>query len=194
MKYWQVGVVLVVAYLSVSCTTAINDYESEPGSFSLESYFDGPVVAWGMIQDYSKKVNRRFCVELDGQWQQSLDENGTSIIKGRLNEWFYFDDGEVSQRIWNLTKTSRNTYQGSANDVVGDASGRIAGFAFQWQYNLQVNIDGTEYSFFLDDWMYQLDEYRVFNRTSMRKFGFEVAEITLFFDKEPLRSCNKQGD
>jgi hypothetical protein len=38
--------------------------------------------------------------------------------------------------------------------------------------------------------MYQIDEYRVFNRTKMKKFGVTVAEITLFFDKElPVKSC-----
>jgi hypothetical protein len=38
--------------------------------------------------------------------------------------------------------------------------------------------------------MYQLDEHRVINKTSMRKFGVKVAEITLFFDKETqVKTC-----
>jgi hypothetical protein len=38
--------------------------------------------------------------------------------------------------------------------------------------------------------MYQLDEYRVMNKTSMSKLGVEVASITLFFDKEPpVKNC-----
>ena len=32
--------------------------------------------------------------------------------------------------------------------------------------------------------MYQLDESRVMNKTSMSKLGVKVAEITLFFDKQ----------
>jgi hypothetical protein len=35
----------------------------------------------------------------------------------------------------------------------------------------------------MDDWMFQLDESRVMNKTSMSKFGVKVAEVTLFFDK-----------
>ena len=31
--------------------------------------------------------------------------------------------------------------------------------------------------------MYQLDEMRVMNKTTMHKLGIKVAEITLFFDK-----------
>ena len=39
--------------------------------------------------------------------------------------------------------------------------------------------------------MYKLDEHRVINKTAMSKFGFKVAELTLFFDKTlPLKTCN----
>jgi len=38
--------------------------------------------------------------------------------------------------------------------------------------------------------MYQIDEYRVFNRTKMKKLGVTLAEITLFFDKQtPGKTC-----
>ena len=36
----------------------------------------------------------------------------------------------------------------------------------------------------MDDWMYQLDEFRVMNKTTMEKLGVKVAEVTLFFDKQ----------
>ena len=94
-----------------------------------------------------------------------------------------------SYRTWHLTKAG-DEYQGTAEDVTGTARGITQGFAFQWQYNLQLEIDGKAYEFFLDDWMYQVDQSRVFNRTSMKKFGIEVAELTLFFDKQqPVRGC-----
>ena len=42
----------------------------------------------------------------------------------------------------------------------------------------------------MDDWMFQLDENKVMNKTSMSKFGVKVAEVTLFFDKETTnQSC-----
>jgi hypothetical protein len=177
--------IITLFLMTTSCTTKITDYPKTNNNFILEQYFNGPVIAWGMIQDYSNEVTRRFCVEIEGSWRQ----NNNKWV-GELDEWFYFDDGEVSQRVWTLTKTKNNTYVGEAGDVTGQATGQTSGFAFQWQYTLQVEIDGNRYEFFLDDWMYQLDEHRVFNRTSMRKFGVEVAEITLFFDKQvPLRSC-----
>ncbi|WP_258872067.1 DUF3833 domain-containing protein [Thalassotalea euphylliae] len=162
------------------CGHHIKDYDTTQPKFELDTYFDGSVTAWGLVQDYTNKVTRRFCVEIEGSWQGN---------KGTLVETFYFNDGERSYRTWQLVKDGDN-YQGTAEDVTGTATGMTQGFAFQWQYHLQLAIDGTDYEFFLDDWMYQVDQSRVFNRTSMKKFGIEVAELTLFFDKQqPVRGC-----
>lgn len=165
---------LLVSILLISCSTDISTYKNKAPVFDIKQYFNGEMIAWGMIQDYSSKVTRRFCVELSANWQQE---------QGTLAETFYFDDGEISYRTWNLTKQGAGKYSGTAEDVVGVARGQQSGFAFQWQYTLSVPIDDTVYQFEMDDWMYQIDQYRVFNRTSMSKLGIKVAEITLFFDK-----------
>lgn len=168
-------------FLLSSCSTDIGHYEKTTPELDIKTYFTGKLTAWGMVQDYQNKVTRRFCVELEGTWQEN---------NGILAEKFYFQDGEVSYRNWQLTKLANGQYQGTAEDVIGTAAGQQHGFAFQWQYTLEVPIEDTTYEFFLDDWMYKVDDYRVFNRTSMKKFGIEVAQITLFFDKQqPIKPC-----
>lgn len=164
-----------------SCTTELNDYQRTSPTLDIKTYFTGSVTAWGMVQDYSNKVTRRFCVDIVGSWQGD---------KGVLAEKFYFNDGEVSTRNWQLTKLENGKYTGEAEDVVGVAKGQQQGFAFQWQYQLLVPVEDDIYQLALDDWMYQIDQYRVFNRTTMKKFGVTVAEITLFFDKKmPVADC-----
>jgi len=159
------------------CSTDIHQYSEVDSPFDIQTYFTGSVVAWGMVQNYSEKVSRRFCVEIQGSWQRN---------KGLLAETFYFDDGEVSYRNWQLTKA----YQGTAEDVIGTAKGQHASFAFHWQYSLRVPVDDEVYNLQLDDWMYQLDSNRVINKTKMKKFGITVADITLFFDKSsPDQRC-----
>jgi hypothetical protein len=101
-----------------------------------------------------------------------------------LAEKFYFDDGEISYRNWQLLKQQDGSYQGTAEDVIGIGIGKHQGFAFQFRYELALQIGEDNYQVSMDDWMYQLDESRVMNKTSMSKFGVKVAEITLFFDKE----------
>ena len=164
-----------------SCSADISDYKNTIPKFDIKTYFNGEFIAWGMVQDYTSKVTRRFCVELNGQWQNN---------QGKLEEVFYFHDGEVSYRTWLLTKLANDEYSGIAEDVVGVAKGKQTGHAFRWQYQLLVPIDDDSYSFYMDDWMYQLDDSRVMNKTTMSKLGVDVAQITLFFDKSlTKKSC-----
>lgn len=188
-KKTMTATVLACSLALSGCSTSVDEYKDAGPNFELDQYFNGEVVAWGMVQDYSDKVVRRFCVEMTGTWQDKDDQGN---INGVLDEMFYYADGEVDQRIWSLTKTPAGKYTGTAADVDGIASGSASGFGFQWQYTLNLALDGTDYQFFLDDWMYQLDDYRMMNRSYMKKFGVTVAEITIFFDKQqPLRSCEK---
>lgn len=166
--------IITCSFIS-SCSTALDDYQGVDKPFDIKQYFNGKVIAWGMVQDYSNKVSRRFCVEIEGTWQGN---------NGVLAEKFYFNDGEITYRNWQLSKKIDGSYEGLAEDVVGTAIGKHQGFAFQFQYELSLVVEDKTYQVSMDDWMYQLDEYRVMNKTSMSKLGVKVAEVTLFFDKQ----------
>jgi hypothetical protein len=174
-------VVISSLLLLTNCSSSLEDYENTGPEFKLSQYFDGKVTAWGIVQDYSKKLTRRFCVDIIGTWQGN---------NGQLHETFYYNDGEQQVRVWQLTKDQKGMITGSAGDVIGQASGNENGTAFNWKYTLRVPVDGSEYDLHVDDWMYKLDENRVMNRSYMSKFGVNVAEISIFFDKTtPLRGC-----
>jgi hypothetical protein len=111
---------------------------------------------------------------LIGQWQGN---------KGTLSEDFYYDDGETQRRVWLLTKNSDGSYSGTATDVTQDAFGYGQGFAFNWHYTLAIEVNGKSWQIDLNDWLYQLDDSRLINRTEMTKWGFKVGEITLVIEK-----------
>jgi len=174
-RYVTLFIVGLFTLLLTSCSVELQDYQSEQNTFDLQSYFQGDLTARGIIQDYRGKVTRRFCVELTGIWEDD---------EGELAETFYFDDGEVSHRHWQLTKQKDGTYQGVAEDVIGKAFGKHQGFAFQLRYTLALKVGEETYEVTMDDWMYQLDQYRVMNKTAIYKLGINVANVTLFFDKQ----------
>jgi hypothetical protein len=164
-----------------SCSTALDDYQAVDNPFDIQTYFDGNVIAWGMVQDYSNKVSRRFCVEIEGTWQGD---------DGVLAEKFYFNDGEITYRNWQLSKKADGSYEGQAEDVIGTGIGKHQGFAFHLQYQLSLVVGEDTHQVSMDDWMFQLDEHRVINKTSMSKLGVNVAEVTIFFDKQAqLKTC-----
>lgn len=172
---------LLMALMLSACSSSLEDYAQSTPSFKLQDYFNGKITAWGIVQDYSGKLTRRFCVDIVGSWQGN---------KGQLDETFYYADGEQQKRIWQLSVASDGTVTGTAEDVVGVASGRASGTAFNWKYTLTVPVDGSNYDFAIDDWMFMLDQQRLMNRSYMKKFGVTVAEISIFFDKTaPLRKC-----
>jgi hypothetical protein len=171
---------IAVCFLN-GCSADLSDYKEVDSPFDIKKYFTGDLVAWGMLQDYTEKVNRRFCVEINGNWTGN---------KGVLAEKFYFDDGEISYRNWQLTKNTDGSYEGQAEDVMGVANGKHQGFAFQFTYNLLIEVDNSTYEVVMDDWMYQIDKYRVMNKTSISKLGVTIANVSLFFDKESnVKTC-----
>lgn len=173
--------VLAAAAALSGCSATIEDYADTGPEFNLQEYFTGDVTAWGIVQDYSTKLTRRFCVDIIGTW------NGN---RGQLHETFYYNDGEEQIRIWELEVAPDGTVTGAAGDVVGTASGGPSGASFNWKYTLQVPIDDSVYDFAIDDWMFMMDDSRMMNRSYMSKLGIELAEISIFFDKTPpVRKC-----
>ena len=83
-----------------------------------------------------------------------------------------------------LIKLMNTTYDGTAEDVVGTAKGYSYGPAFKFEYVLLVPVKGKEIKITFDDWIFKQDEKIAINRATMKKFGFKVAELTVFFVKE----------
>lgn len=159
----------------------LEEHEYTRPEMKLETFFNGNLVAYGVVLDRSGNLLRRFSVDLVANWQ------GDS---GEIKEWFLFDDGEKSTRIWRLKKVADNQYQGEADDVIGTAEGSTSGSVLYWEYELEIDVDGTIYQVTLDDKMYLIDKDRLFNKTDMLKYGFKVGEIILYIEKESTKNTN----
>ena len=171
-KIW----LLACCFLLVSCgSVSVDDYAAEQPVLNLESYFSRPVQAWGMFQDRSGKVIKRFHVQIDSR------REGDKLI---LDERFVYSDGSTQRRVWTLIPDGQNRWRGTADDVVGEATGELAGNALRWRYQLNLPVDGTTYVVTFDDWMYLMDEDTLINRSFMSKFGVELGQVTLFFRRE----------
>lgn len=165
--------VAAVASLAGCATTDVAEYKAATPALDIASYFNGSIDGWGMVQDRSGKVLRRFTVRIDATWKGR---------EGTLDEHFVFDDGERQNRVWTLVKDG-DRYTGTAGDVVGTGHGVQQGNAFNLRYVLAVPAGGRVWNLDMDDWMWAVDERTVLNRTTMSKFGVRVGEVTLAFRK-----------
>lgn len=171
-------VLLATTPLIISCSQSLENYRSNSPKLDLRSFFQGSLSAHGIVQDYSGQVVRSFRAELVASW------NGN---QGILDEKFYFNDGEVQYRCWRLTKDG-DSYIGTAEDVQGEAKGRVEGNVLNWQYYLNVNTDSGVKTLYLDDWLYQIDNTTLINKTDMSIYGIDVAELTLSITKQPMKN------
>lgn len=147
--------------------------QAEP-RLDLRAYFNGVVDAWGVFTDRSGQVVKSFTVVMHCSW------NGE---EGVLDEDFVYSDSSTQKRIWRLSHQGEGRYTGRADDVVGQASGRTRGNAFNWAYTLALPVDGRVWHVQFDDWMYLMDERVMLNKASMSKFGIFLGEVTLSFTK-----------
>ena len=86
-----IGAHLFAALVLGGCGATLqpSDYAAEQPKLDLKSYFNGTVDAWGMFQDRSGKVIKRFTVVMDCQWQGDT---------GTLDEHFTYSDGTKQRR------------------------------------------------------------------------------------------------
>ena len=60
----------LIALLTTSCTSVrLSDYADQKPHFDMQEYFNGRVVAYGIVQDRSGKVIRRMTVDMQCSWQ-----------------------------------------------------------------------------------------------------------------------------
>lgn len=173
--YLVVLVICSVLALGGCAGHNLKDYQGTTPVLDLEAYFTGPLKAWGMVQDRSGKVIRRFDVVLEGKW-----ENGVGV----LDEYFDYYDGEKQRRIWTITKVAENQYTGTASDILDTAVGETVGSAMRWKYKMDLPVGDTTYRITFDDWLYQMNDGIVINRSYLKKFGITVAELTLVMQKQ----------
>lgn len=170
----------LIASISAAVLTAcgsvdVDHYAREKPELELSSFFNGTIDAWGIFQKRDGAVARRFHVVIEANWK--------SPQEGVLDERFTYSDGETQRRVWTLKRQPDGTWQGTADDVVGVAIGKVAGNALRWTYVMRLPVDGKEYLVDFDDWMWQLDDSSMMNRSVMSKFGIDLGEVTLFFKK-----------
>jgi len=149
-------------------------YAAEKPVLDLKTYFNGQVDAWGVFQDRSGAVVRRFTVDMRCSWDGDV---------GTLDEDFFYSDGTREKRVWTIRRLPEGRYVGTAADVVGEARGVAAGNALNWRYTLALPVDGRTWNVDLDDWMYLIDERVMLNRARMSKLGIHLGDVLLSFTR-----------
>ena len=171
--------VLITAFagLSACAKREVTHLADRQPHLTLEKFFEGKSVAYGIFEDRFGNLRRQFRVNLTGT------VNGDQLI---LEEQFLYEDGEKAERIWTIDKLGSSNdgtvrYQGRASDVDGRASGRVSGNGLNWRYDVILKMGGRDLEVHFDDWIYQQSEDVAINRAYVSKFGVEIGSVTIVF-------------
>lgn len=176
MKIFNLFALFMVTVVLNSCAGHnLDNYKETKPVADLKEYFNGPIKAWGIVQDWRGRVVRRFDVEMVGEWQGDL---------GTLTEHFKYYDGETQVRVWTIKKMPDGSYEGTASDILDKAKGNLKGSAVRWSYVMDLPVDGTTYRIRFDDWMWLMNDNVLINRSYLKKFGITVSELTIFMQKQ----------
>lgn len=150
------------------------DFSDKTPRLDVFDYFTGETTAWGLFEDRFGTVRRQFRVAIAGRLE------GDALV---LEEDFVYDDGEEARRVWTIRRDGENGYIGTASDVVGEARGHAAGNALNWHYVMDLPVGDRTLRVSFDDWMFLQSDGVLINRAKMKKLGFEIGSVSLFFMK-----------
>lgn len=162
-------------FLNACAGPSVNKYDGQKPDMDIKEYFNGPIKAWGIVQNRKGEVVRRFDVEMVGSWDGDT---------GTLDEKFEYYDGKTQKRVWTISKISDNKFEGRADDVLGKATGETNGNAVRWAYKMNLPVGDKTYKVTFDDWMFLMNDGILVNRSYIKKFGITMAELTLFMQKQ----------
>lgn len=171
-------IAIATAILLLGCSSMeIEDFTDAKPKFIPQEYFQGKMVAYGIVKDRSGKIIRSFKGDLYGSW----DERGV----GTLDEHFIYNDGEKQNRVWKLTPTEDKTkFIGTAGDIVGEAPMQVNGNTLMIDYTMRVPYGDSTIDIDVRDWLHLQEDGVIINHSKMKKFGIEVGELVITIIKE----------
>lgn len=169
------GVIVMVGILLSGCMGSVEQYKDENPKLDLQQYLQGEITGHGIIENWKGNVVSKFDFYGTATWQGN---------QGTFEEKMVYYNGDEEHRTWHLTKVDDHHYIGKNDDLVGDAHITLAGNAMNWQYTMNVDVDGSTYKLTFNDWMFLMHDGGLININYFKKFGLTVGKLTLYMQKQ----------
>jgi hypothetical protein len=165
--------------LSSACSTMQpSDFASEKPSFDPIRFFTGKTRSNGVRENRAGQPVAQVFTSTSGKMAGDilyLEQDLRFVSKGKT---------ETSHRSWQLRQTGPHTYAGTANDIIGTATGEAHGNTFHWSFPLALSPGNPLTTIRMSQWMYlQPGGETMLNHTTISKAGMVVSQVTETFAK-----------
>ena len=147
---------------------------NDAAHFDLLSYFEGRTVASGVFEARGGQLKRRFTVDMTGR------ADGSTLV---LEEHFLFDNGERQERTWTLTRGDGQSFTGTCEDAVSEASGHFDQGRAYLDSELRLKVGNRLIGMRFEDVFYDAGDGAVLNRSTVSKWGIRVGQVLILFRK-----------
>ena len=154
----------------------VEHYKDVGNPIDIRKALQGDMICEGVVYGPLGRVTSRFVADLHAGWE------GTN---GFMTEKFKYDNGSVQDRRWAFRVTSDDgSFEATAPDIIGTSYGRQMGSAVELKYTLRLPESSGGHVLNGTDWMYQLENGTIVNRSQFSKFGIKLAEIVATIRKK----------
>lgn len=153
-----------------------SDFAASGPVFDPAKFFTGQTRSTGVIENRAGSPTERVATKTRGVWE------GDTL---RLEQQLMFGDGRLQHRSWRIRKLDAHRFVATANDVVGTIRGEAYGNVFHWSFTLALSPGNPLGNVRMSQWMYlQPDGRTMFNRSTIRKAGIVIAQVSEQFRRE----------
>ena len=166
------ALVLTLSLLGCSRGMPIEEFRATAPAFDPIRFFTGHVRSWGVLEDRSGQPTDIVATDCLGE------ASGDGL---RMVQHLTIGREARTTRTWQMRRTGPGRYEATANDMVGAAVGEASGRAFHWTWTLALSPGNDLKNVSMDQWWYALDDGSMLNRTTVRKLGVILIEVSEHF-------------
>ncbi len=171
---------IIPALVTVSCSTMqTSDFASQKPAFNPIRFFTGETSSIGVRENLSGRPVEQVFTTTSGRM-----EGGILHLEQDLR-FVSPEKTKTSHRTWQLRQTGPHLYEGTANDMIGTATGETYGNTFHWSFPLALSPGNPLTTIRMSQWMYlQPGSKTMLNHTTLSKAGIVISQVTETFTKK----------
>jgi len=163
---------LMLGLLGCGKAMPVDVFRSTTPAMDPIRFFTGHVRSWGVLENRSGEPTSIVTTDCLGE------SDGDTL---RMVQQLTIGRDAPTTRTWQMQRAGPNRYEATANDMVGTATGEASGRAFHWTWTLALSPGNDLKNVSMDQWCYLLDDGSMLNRTTVRKLGVILIEVTEHF-------------
>lgn len=160
--------ILARSFLFSFRAQAPEHYAATTPAFSITEHLTGPIQSEGVIFGPNGRMTNSFVAQMEGRLE------GDQLV---LSEDFTYSNGSTQAREWTITMEEDGRFTATADDIIGAATGRVAGAALNLRYRIVLPEAAGGHTLDVNDWLYLTADGVLMNRSEFRKFGIKVGEL-----------------